>query len=81
LEDVAATAMGAQPGKGAIRIRKLAEGASNKVFTATMWSGRVIIKVPDPVVPAHLVTVSEVATLRYLRTELEMPFPQVLAWS
>jgi len=67
---VAATAMSAQPGKGAIRIRKLAEDASNKVFTATMRSKRVIVKVPDPVVPAYLVTVSEVVTLKYLRTEL-----------
>lgn len=80
-EDVVATVMGAQPGMGVVRIRKLAEGASNKVFTATIRSKRVVVKFPDHVVPSRLVTASEVATLDYLRTELDMHVPRVLVWS
>jgi hypothetical protein len=71
--------MDARPGRGVVRIRILAEGASNKVFTATIQSKRVIVKIPDPVVPRRFVTASEVATLEYLRTELDMPVPKVLA--
>jgi hypothetical protein len=69
-----------------VTIQKLAEGGSNKVFTASVRRGplsgqRVVVKIPDPVVPAQLVTASEVATLEYLRTELDVPVPKVLAWS
>src|SRR5271156_361846 len=81
LEDVAARAMGAEPRRGSIHIRKLAEGASNKVFIAIGHGQRAVIKIPDPVVPAHFVTASEVATLEYLRTELGIPVPKVFAWS
>ena len=81
LEDVAATAMGVERRRGNIRIQKIAEGASNKVFIAVGQGKRAIIKIPDPVVPSQLVTASEVATLDYLRTELEIPVPKVFAWS
>ena len=81
LEDVAARAMGAEPCRGSIRIQKLAEGASNKVFIAIGHGQRAIVKIPDPVVPARFVTASEVATLEYLRTELAIPVPKVFAWS
>jgi Phosphotransferase enzyme family len=81
LEDIVATALGAKSCKGLVKIRKLAEGASNKVFTSTVRSRRVIVKLPDPVVPPSLATASEVATLEYLRTEFDMPVPRVLAWS
>jgi hypothetical protein len=60
LEDVAARAMGAEPRRGSIRIQKLAEGASNKVLIAIGHGQRAIVKIPDPVVPAHFVTASEV---------------------
>ena len=81
LEEVAAAAMGVEPRRGSIHIQKFAEGASNKAFMATGHGRRAIIKIPDPVVPAHLVTASEVATLEYLRTELGVPVPKVFAWS
>jgi hypothetical protein len=81
LEDVAARAMGAEPCRGSIRIQKLAEGGSNKVFIAIGHGQRAVVKIPDPIVPAHFVTASEVATLEYLRTELGIPVPKVFAWS
>lgn len=73
--------MGAEPRRGSIRIQKLAEGASNKVFIAIGHGQRAIVKIPDPVVPARFVTASEVATLEYLWTELAIPVPKVFAWS
>ncbi|ETI25848.1 hypothetical protein G647_02625 [Cladophialophora carrionii CBS 160.54] len=38
-----------------MRVEKLAEGASNKVFLAVLGDQRLIVKIPDPVVPPRLV--------------------------
>ena len=81
LEDIISRALGEKFRKGKIRIQKLAEGASNKVFRATGYNQRVIVKIPDPLVPARYVLASEVATIEYLRTELDIPIPKVIAWS
>ncbi|KAL1739939.1 kinase-like domain-containing protein [Schizophyllum fasciatum] len=41
-----------------------------------------IVKIPLPVTgPKHLCTASEVATLDYLRTELDLPVPEIHSWS
>ncbi|KAL1739843.1 kinase-like domain-containing protein [Schizophyllum fasciatum] len=41
-----------------------------------------IVKIPFPVTgPKHLCTASEVATLDYLRTELDVSVPKVVSWS
>ncbi|KIW77969.1 hypothetical protein Z517_07802 [Fonsecaea pedrosoi CBS 271.37] len=50
-------------------------------MTATVGRRRFIVKVPDPVVSRRLITASEVATLEFLRAELNLPVPKVLAWS
>ncbi|KAF8588661.1 hypothetical protein K439DRAFT_1613343 [Ramaria rubella] len=45
-------------------------------------SAQVIVRIPCPLAgPPHLNTASEVATLEFLRTELGIPVPRVLAWN
>lgn len=63
-------------------ITKLPEGSYNKVFLLTMDNGvQVVARIPNPYLPPRVTTASEVATLDFLRTELEIPVPRVLAWS
>ena len=81
LEDVIIKAAGSRAGAAPVRFEKLAEGASNKVFLAVVGKQRFIVKIPDPVVAPRLVTASEVATLDFLRSELELPVPRVFSWS
>ncbi|OAL34630.1 hypothetical protein AYO20_06047 [Fonsecaea nubica] len=81
LKLVVAKTAGLEGQSGRVEVKKLAEGASNKVMTATVGRRRFIVKVPDPVVPRRLITASEVATLEFLRAELNLPVPKVLAWS
>ncbi|KIW14097.1 hypothetical protein PV08_06878 [Exophiala spinifera] len=80
LEHVIIKAAGSTAGI-TVRFEKLAEGASNKVFLAVVGERRLIVKIPDPVDPRCLVTASEVATLEFLRSELEVPVPKVFSWS
>lgn len=53
------------------------------MFLIAMDNGkRVIARIPFPVAgPPHLMTASEVATMDYARSILEIPVPEVLAWS
>lgn len=81
LKHVVANIAGLEGQSSGVELEKVAEGASNKVITATVSGQRFIVKVPDPLVPRRLVTASEVATLEFLRAELELPVPKVLAWS
>ena len=81
LEDVVIKTAGSRVGTAPVRLEKLAEGASNKVFLAVVGKQRFIVKIPDPVVPPRLVTASEVATLDFLRSELDLPVPRVFSWS
>ena len=62
---------------------KVAEGGFNKVFLLTMDDGHEIIaRIPTPIAgPSHYTTASEVATMNFLRDVLEVPVPQVLAYS
>lgn len=65
-----------------MRLIKRGDGGSNKIIGA--WGGGdrwVIIKLPDPVVPARVVTASEVALMEFVRTELGILTPKVLKWS
>lgn len=81
LKHVVANIAGLEGQCGGVQLKKLAEGATNKVMTATVGRRRFIVKVPDPLVPRRFITASEVATLEFLRAELELPVPKVLAWS
>jgi hypothetical protein len=82
LKAAAATAVGI---RSEVQLSKLAEGASNKVYIASGRGQnglqRVVVKVPDKSVRPSLVTASEVATLEYIRTQLELPVPKVFKWS
>ncbi|KNG49901.1 duf833 domain-containing protein [Stemphylium lycopersici] len=62
---------------------KMAEGESNKVFRLVMDNGEVVIaRVPMPNIgPTGLIMASEVASMDFARTVLEIPVPKVLAWS
>lgn len=65
-----------------VKIIKLPEGAYNKTFLLTMDNGaEVIAKIPNPYLPQKFAIASEVATLDFLRNELDIPVPRVLAWS
>ena len=66
-----------------VNITKLAEGGFNKVFLLTMNDGyEVIARIPTSIAgPAHYTTASEVATMDFLRTRLDIPAPKVFAWA
>jgi hypothetical protein len=58
-------------------------GSSNRVFLLRFDNGlEAIARIPLPVVGnTHLMTASEVATMDFARTVLNIPVPRVLAWS
>ncbi|KAM0714559.1 hypothetical protein Q7P37_009855 [Cladosporium fusiforme] len=59
------------------------EGGFNRIFIIEFDNGaKVVAKVPMPYAgPTALTTMSEVATLKYVRHKTHVPVPQVLAWS
>ena len=69
--------------KKCISFNKIGEGNYNKAYRLEMEDGqRVIAKVPHPNAgPRILTTSSEVATMDFVRTVLQLPVPKVLAWS
>lgn len=81
LKHVIVKAAGSSAGAAAVRLERLAEGASNKVFLAVVGEQRLIVKIPDPIIPPRLVTAGEVATLEFLRSELKLPVPKVFSWN
>jgi len=62
---------------------RVIQGTFNRVFLLGFDNGReAIARLPFPIVGSpHLVTASEVATMDFARTVLEIPVPRVLAWS
>lgn len=80
LQQAACQAVGA---KQCISLKKIGEGNHNKAYRLEMEDGqRVIAKIPHPNAgPNVLTTTSEVATMEFARTILELPVPKVLAWS
>jgi len=62
---------------------KIGEGNYNKAYRLVMGDGqKVIAKIPHPNAgPSTLTTASEVATMEFARTILNLPVPKVLAWS
>jgi hypothetical protein len=80
LQQAACQAVGADR---CISFEKIGEGNYNKAYRLEMEDGRrVIAKVPHPNAgPRVLTTASEVATMEFVRTILNIPVPQVLAWS
>lgn len=80
LQQVACQAVGA---KKCISMQKIGEGNYNKAYRLGMEDGQnVIAKIPHPNAgPQVLTTASEVATMEFVRTVLDIPVPTVLAWS
>ena len=76
-------ACGAVGATDCVSIEKIGEGGFNKVFRLLMQDGqRVIAKIPHPNAgPPRFTTASEVATMDFCRTVLDMPVPRVLGWS
>jgi hypothetical protein len=66
-----------------LSIEKIGEGNYNKAYRLEMADGkRIVAKVPHPNAgPRGLTTASEVATMEFVRTVLNIPVPKVLAWS
>lgn len=67
-----------------VDFHKLAEGRSNRIFQVRLSSGHnVIARIPTPLAGTpHLVTASEVATMRFLRDRLGLPqVPRIISWS
>jgi hypothetical protein len=73
----------AKSSPGCISLEKIGEGNYNKAFRLVMQDGqKVIAKIPHPNAgPASFTTASEVATLEFARSVLNLPVPKVLAWS
>jgi hypothetical protein len=80
LQQAVCQAVGA---KKCISFKKIGEGNYNKAYRLEMEDGqKVIAKVPHPNAgPRILTTASEVATMEFVRTILNIPVPRVLAWS
>ncbi|KAL6704899.1 Phosphotransferase enzyme [Coniothyrium glycines] len=80
LQQVACRATGAET---CILVEKIGEGNYNKAYRLEMDNGqKIIAKVPHPNAgPPVLTTSSEVATMEFVRSVLNIPVPRVLAWS
>ncbi|KAH7110055.1 kinase-like domain-containing protein [Dendryphion nanum] len=80
LQQAACQAVGANK---CISFKKIGEGNYNKAYRLEMEDGqKVVAKVPHPNAgPRVLTTTSEVATMEFARTILNIPVPRVLAWS
>jgi len=80
LQQAACQAVGA---KKCISFKKIGEGNYNKAYRLEMEDGqKIIAKVPHPNAgPRVHTTASEVATMEFARTVLNLPVPRVLAWN
>lgn len=66
-----------------VSLEKIGEGNYNKAYRLATDDGqKVIAKIPHPNAgPPTLTTASEVATMEFARTILNLPVPKVLAWN
>lgn len=80
LQQAACQAVGS---KKCVSLQKIGEGNSNKAYRLEMDNGqKVIAKIPHTNAgPQVLTTASEVATMEFARTILDLPVPKVLTWS
>jgi hypothetical protein len=80
LQQAACLAVGAEE---CVSLEKIGEGNYNKAYRLVMGDGqKLIAKIPHPNAgPRVLTTASEVATMEFARTVLNLPVPKVLAWS
>ncbi|DAA74701.1 TPA_exp: Uncharacterized protein A8136_3017 [Trichophyton benhamiae CBS 112371] len=80
LQRIAATSIKANK---CVAMTNLAEGSFNKTFHLKMDNGSTLVaRIPHPIAgPKYYTTASEVATMDFARTVLQIPVPQVYAWS
>lgn len=80
LKHIACKALGTEQ---CTSFEKIGEGNYNKAYRLAMDNGqKVIAKVPHPNAGTQVLTTSsEVATMEFVRTVLNIPVPMVLAWS
>jgi hypothetical protein len=80
LQQAACQAVGA---KKCLTLEKIGEGNYNKAYRLVMDDGqKVVAKIPHTNAgPQVFTTASEVATMEFARTVLNIPVPKVLAWS
>ncbi|PGH03426.1 hypothetical protein AJ80_08674 [Polytolypa hystricis UAMH7299] len=80
LQRIAARCVGANK---CVSMTKLAEGSFNKTFRLMMDNGSAAIaRLPHPIAgPKYYTTASEVATMDFARTVLQIPVPQVHSWN
>lgn len=66
-----------------VSIEKMVEGGFNKIFLLKMEDGlELVARIPTSIAgPAHYTTASEIATMNYVRNQLEAPVPKVFAWA
>ncbi|KAJ6495791.1 hypothetical protein C8R47DRAFT_372791 [Mycena vitilis] len=78
LKRIASVAVGAE----CIDIKKHAEGNDSKIFLMSFDNGfELMAKIPTRLAGhPHLSTASEVATMDYARTILNLPVPKVISW-
>ncbi|KAI0149256.1 phosphotransferase enzyme family-domain-containing protein [Pestalotiopsis sp. NC0098] len=75
-----AAVQAAIPLRDPCEIKFLAQGAFNKIFTITSTNKQVVARVTLPIDPKWK-TLSEVATLEWVRTNTSLPVPKVFAYS
>ncbi|KAJ9214015.1 hypothetical protein DTO166G4_4460 [Paecilomyces variotii] len=80
LQEISANSIGSEK---CVSMIKVAEGGYNKIFRLIMDDGKVAIaRIPNPNAgPKFYTTASEVATMEFARTVLDIPVPRVYAWS
>ena len=80
LQQAACQAVGANK---CMSFKKVGEGNYNKAYRLEMEDGqKIMAKIPHPNAgPRVHTTASEVATMEFARTVLNLPVPRVLAWS
>jgi hypothetical protein len=65
-----------------VSVEKLPDGMHNRALLLTMNTGeQLVAKIPNRNAgEPHFTTASEVATMEFMRTQLETPVPKVFAW-
>lgn len=71
--------LAATGGGGVVKVEYFAEGAFNKLYRVSCSQSTFLMRVSLPVCP-KLKTMSEVATLQFVRQETQLPVPKVIAF-
>ncbi|CAK1360160.1 Altered inheritance of mitochondria protein 9, mitochondrial [Cercospora beticola] len=83
VDELKKVAIGTVNARSCVSIEKIFDGAQNRVLQLNMDNGRSVVAcIPYTFAgPARLTTLSEIATMAFARDILNIPVPEVLAWS